>query len=84
MRKSNKTIANTKHQEDKQSKAISSLFPIKMIAKLERVQRNVKQSIEQKHRTPQLKQQLTTNQQQQQNRHLISGIILSHLGWRGA
>ena len=27
--------ANTRHQEDKLSKATSSLFPIKMIAKLE-------------------------------------------------
>ena len=35
------------HQEDKLSKAISSLFPIKMIAILEWTQSNVQQNIEQ-------------------------------------
>ena len=44
-RKSRSTI--TRHQEDKLSKATSSLFPIKMIAILERTQSNVKQNIEQ-------------------------------------
>ena len=42
MRKSHTTI--TRHQEDKQSKATSSLFPIKMIAKLEWTQRNAQQT----------------------------------------
>ena len=37
----------TRHQEDKLSKAISSLFPIKMIAILEWKQSNVQQNIEQ-------------------------------------
>ena len=37
----------TGHQEDKQSKATNSLFPIKMIAKLERTHSNVKQNMEQ-------------------------------------
>ena len=37
----------TQHQEDKQSKATSSLIPIKMIAKLEMTQSNVQQNIEQ-------------------------------------
>ena len=37
----------TRHQEDKQSKATSSLFPIKMIAKLERTHSNVQQNMEQ-------------------------------------
>ena len=45
MRKSLTTI--TRHQEDKQSKATSSLFPIKMIAKLEWTQSNTQQNIEQ-------------------------------------
>ena len=36
-----------RHQEDKQSKATSSLFPIKMIANLEWTQSNVQQNIEQ-------------------------------------
>ena len=45
MRKSHKTI--TKHQEDKQSKASSSLFPIKMIAKLEWTRSKAQQIIEQ-------------------------------------
>ena len=35
------------HQEDKQSKATSSLFPIAMIAKLEWKQSNAQQNIEQ-------------------------------------
>ena len=38
---------NTRHQKDKLSKATSSLFPIKMIAKLERTQSNAQQNIEQ-------------------------------------
>ena len=45
MRKSHKIIM--RHQEDKLSKATSSLFPIKMIAKLEWTKSNVQQSIEQ-------------------------------------
>ena len=44
-RKSRSTI--TRHQEDKLSKAISSLFPIKMIAILEWTHSNVQQNIEQ-------------------------------------
>ena len=44
-RKSSSTI--TRHQEDKLSKATSSLFPIKMIAILEWTQSNVQQNIEQ-------------------------------------
>ena len=44
-RKSRSTI--TRHQEDKLSKATSSLFPIKMIAILEWTQNNVQQNIEQ-------------------------------------
>ena len=37
----------TRHQEDKLSKAASSLFSIKMIAKLELTQSNAQQNIEQ-------------------------------------
>ena len=37
----------TIHQEDTQSKATSSLFPIKMIAKLERTKSNAQQKMEQ-------------------------------------
>ena len=44
-RKSHSTI--TRHQEDKLSKATSSLFPIKTIAILERTQSNVQQNVEQ-------------------------------------
>ena len=36
-----------RHQEDKLSKATSSLLPIKMIAILEQTQSNVQQNIEQ-------------------------------------
>ena len=38
----------TRHQEDKQSKATSSLFPIKMIVKLKRTHSNLQQNMEQK------------------------------------
>ena len=44
-RKSGSTIR--RHQDHKLSKATSSLFPIKMIAKLELTQSNVQQNIEQ-------------------------------------
>ena len=44
-RKSHTTI--TRHPEGKQSKAISSFFPIEMIAKLEWTQSNALQNIEQ-------------------------------------
>ena len=37
----------TRHQEDIQSKATTTLFPIKMIAKLERTHSNVQQNMEQ-------------------------------------
>ena len=37
----------TRHQADKQSKATSSLFPIKMITKLKWTQSNAHQNIEQ-------------------------------------
>ena len=42
-----RTTIATRHQEDKQSNATSYLFPIKMIAKLERTQINAQQSLEQ-------------------------------------
>ena len=42
-RKSRSTIM--RHQEDKLNKAASSLFPIKMIAILERTQSNAQQNI---------------------------------------
>ena len=45
LRKSHTTL--TKHQDDKQSKATSSLFTIEMIAKLEWTQSNAQQNIEQ-------------------------------------
>ena len=44
------------HQEDKFSKATSSLYPIKIIAILEWTKRNVQQNIEQI-QTPQLEEQ---------------------------
>ena len=46
-RKSHTTIM--RHQEDKLSKATSSLFPIKIIAKLEDTQSNAHQYLEQLH-----------------------------------
>ena len=47
-RKSQKTTK--RHLEDKQNKATSSLFPLKMIAKLEMTQINVQQNMEQTHK----------------------------------
>ena len=47
MRKSHTTI--TRHQEDEQSKATSSLFPIEMISKQKWTQSNAQQNIEQLH-----------------------------------
>ena len=44
-RKSHTTV--TRHQEDNQSKATSSLFPIEMIEKPEWTQSNTQQNIEQ-------------------------------------
>ena len=41
------TSTITRHQEDKQSKATSSLFPVEVIEKLEWTQRNAQQNIEQ-------------------------------------
>ena len=43
----NKQTNKTRHQEDKQSKATSSLFAINMITKLEWTQSNVQQNMEQ-------------------------------------
>ena len=45
LRKSHRTIM--RHQEDKQSKATSSLFPIEMIAKLELTKSKAQQNTEQ-------------------------------------
>ena len=45
MRKSYRAL--TRHQENKQNKAASSLFPIKIIAKLGRIQSNVQLNMEQ-------------------------------------
>ena len=39
-RKSHRTQTVTRHQEDNEIKAINSLFPVKMIAKLERTLSN--------------------------------------------
>ena len=57
-------ITITKYQEDKVKQTALSLFPIKVIAKLEKTHSNIQQSMEQTH-TPPWEQQSTTNQQQQ-------------------
>ena len=67
MRNSHRTITITRQQEGKQSKATSSLFPFKNIAKLEMTQSNTKITLN-KHRPPQWEQQSTTNQQKQNRR----------------
>ena len=53
LRKSQRTITVASHREDKKSKASSSLFPFKMIAKLERAQRTAQQNMEQNYTEPQ-------------------------------
>ena len=68
----------TRHQEDKLSKATSSLFPVKMIAILERTQSNVQQNIEQL-QTPTMGVTINKNQQQQ-NHGLRTDSSLSHRG----
>ena len=67
----------TRHQEDKLSKATSSLFPIKMIAVLEWTKSNVQQNIEQL-QTPTMG--VTKKSQQQQSHRLRTDSSLSHRG----
>ena len=67
VRKSRSTI--TRHQEDKSSKATSSLFPIKMIAKLEWTQSNTQQNI--RHYRLPLMGVTIKKSQQQQNHNFI-------------
>ena len=80
VRKSHTTI--TRRQEDKQSKATSSLslslslFPINMIAKLEMTQSYAQQNIEQL-QNPTIG---VTMNQQQQNHHLRTDSSQSHWG----
>ena len=47
MRKSYRNITETRHQENEENKATSSLFPIMIIAKLERIQSIAQQTMEQ-------------------------------------
>ena len=80
--KSHRTITITRHQEDKQSNAISSLslslslslsfFPIKMIAKLERTQSNAQQNME---------QQTMSNNKQRIKNNRNAGQAISFKGW---
>ena len=65
MRKSHRTIM--RHQEDKQNKATSSLFPIEMIVKVEWTQSNAQQNIEQL-QNPTMGETINMNQQQQNHR----------------
>ena len=48
-RKSRRTITITRHQGDKQSKATSSQFPIKIITNQKRALRNAQENMEQTH-----------------------------------
>ena len=71
----------TRHQEDNLSKATRSLFPIKMIAKLEWTLSNVQQNIEQ-FQTPTMG--VTINKNQQQQKHCLRTVSsLSHRGGGG-
>ena len=65
VRKSHTTI--TRHQEDKQSKATSSLFPIEMIAELEWTQSNAQPNIGQL-KNPTMGETKITNHKQQNHR----------------
>ena len=67
MRKSHISITVTRHQDDKQSKTNNSLFPIKMITKLERAQCTGQQHMEQTQNTK------NGSNHQQQNHHLRTG-----------
>ena len=65
-RKSHRTSTVTRHKEDNLSKATSSLFPIKMIAKLERTQVYVlhsKNKDQTQNHHKQVEQQLTINKE---------------------
>ena len=65
-----------RHQEDKLSKATSSLFPIKMIAILKWKESNVQQSIDQL-QTPSMRV-IINKSQQQQNHHFRMDSSLSY------
>ena len=67
-RKRHTTI--TRYQEEKQSKATISLFPIEMIEKLESTQSNAQQNIEQVQNPTAINNQQRINNKQQQNYHL--------------
>ena len=73
----NHGVRQTWCQEDKQSKVTSSVFPIEMIAKLECIQSNAQQNIEQ------LQNPTSTTNQQPQNHRLRTDISQSHWGRGG-
>ena len=72
MRKSYRTITETRHWEDKQNKATSSLFPIMIIAKQETKECTTK------HGTNTESHNGSNNQQQQQNHSLRMDSSLCH------
>ena len=71
---------NNHETQGRLSKATSSLFPIKMIAKLEWTQSNVQQNIEQL-QTPTMG--VTINKKVNNRTHLRTDSSLRHGGWRG-
>ena len=75
VRKGHGTITITRHQKDRQSKASNSLFPIKMIAKLEKTQSNAQQKMEQ---TP--KPHIGGNTKQWINDNRTAALECTHLG----
>ena len=64
MRKSHRTLTVTRHQKDNKSKATSSLFPVKLIAKLEMTHSNAYQN-----RTPTNHMRYIKQKNQQQQKH---------------
>ena len=65
----------TRHQEDKQSKTTSSLFPVKMIAKLERTHSNVQQNMEQT-QNPTMGATINNNRAAALERHIPSLLFV--------
>ena len=84
MGKSHRAITVTRHQEDKQSKSNSSLFLMKVIAKLERIQNTTQQNMEQTqnpHNESNNKQGINNNRAAalEQTTASVTGILLVHI-----
>ena len=81
VRQSHRAITVTKHKEDKKRQEASSLFPIKMIAKLERTQSTAQQNMKQT-QNPTMEATIN-NESKQQNQNIRMDSSLSHWWWWG-